>query len=882
MFASGQIRTKEHAVSLKTFEITGDRVGLVSSFFRLVYDAILLTSINLDDVDIQPASTEDDVARIWMRLFRAARTSNDIDISQLVEALHRHRGFPAILTPEDLHAAVKILITSLPESLVAMLFSFETHCSACNATEVKGLMKLLASSDLTLQDALSRAFHMCSTCRSSSGIAMKTPPVLFAAVFPASNRILSIPLQFNIDKMHNALLGAVTLPQSGTPGMNRNAYAIIVDVDNKSSDEIFVVNAVAGSSIRAESTRVQEVTYLKPDKVVRYLRDCHAGAVYSKLGSIQALFYLNINMINADLRSKLLSQFRELQPEVPQLTRSAIVAAPTYTQDVPIQSETPQVLEATPKMPVLPAYVPPAFSRRASYCQCNFSENIFLWVVIIIVGAIALIALIMSAVVIGWINTTLVVNRFVVQNQAAIGVPNIQNAQQFDTVLTNDPLIQVPMMTRAGRRGAEGRQSSDLIRAPPATQTQFTLYTERANMSALDTVNFTNRNISFTTLDVTTLTVNGASNFLGSMTVNCPVTSPTINLSTCMVNTSTLMFNAGLTQGPNAIVSRLDVQVLNATQLNATNALVVNTLNAGKVSTNLCFANFSTVLTQFNATAATSLMGTTSFLKNATMSTFLVIGPTASIDVQGMNTSITMNNMVFVGNSVGGLKTISLDNIMFNFAGKSATFLDVTTTTLAAANGTFANLTTANASVTSNFTDLGPSQFSGNVNMSTSLNFTTNGFRVFNKNMTFQGTNPMLTNTSNVINFVNDYLNVTNFNATSISGNLDMPSVTNLSVTNLSVDTIYLKQFMNGQNGNTSIVTVPAANFVPANLTSNFLNTSKLNTSDINASLVNSTKIVGGTIGANTTLSAANATLNNATIPTLTANSIKISGTITP
>lgn len=579
MFESERIKSPGNSLALSTYPIDGDPYGLVSGFFRLVSTTLSVCNINIQDAKYNPESDEASTAEIWITMLRIAQTSKaPINMAVLVDSL----SGAEIHSPGDYSASLKSVISSFPKALASDLFSYDLKCTACNKEESWAIMRNAAEGQTSLSEYLSSSLDRCPNCNAHYTLQVVRSPVLLLSVLPESG-IENIPLRITL---HNHSL-AVSAWVADHMYLNRQGqrkrenYTVFVDPNNFNTDEIFVLYAPKQSSLRGTNTnRVAELTFLKPRKIIPYLRNSKEGQVFNMLGSIRIIAYVGLEYLSSSLRKKLVRQMEEIQPSPPVNIRYVDNIRPKPQE---VEYSEMSVTEESSSPPPPPAIVYETYEALAPptkrSCRAKFYDDWLLWLVIFLLLLFCIVLLILDIIIYAFLDGTLVVNNLLVKNQALVGFSS-----------TTDPNIP---------RNFPGISSS-----APATY-NLLVNTGIANW--------------FTTLGWAAQT-----QFVGNVTFDT-LTAAAINTGTLGVtgaanmnniNAQTIQFSTSMTQGQAATVDTWTTRMSTSETVVASQNLRANTAT---ITTETVGTATITTLTATNAninaltTAGATLNGQTTF-----------------------------------------------------------------------------------------------------------------------------------------------------------------------------------------------------------------------------------------------------------------------------
>ncbi|TNJ28676.1 hypothetical protein GMRT_13203 [Giardia muris] len=249
------------AASIMTYVITGDPVGIVGSFLRILHQALVyLTNWPESVEDLCVDSKWRHAASFWTRHLREIVANQmRIDVTQLVTALYQ-LGYTGTLTAEN----YDLIVSSLPDRLATFLMGQSVRCSTCGRINVPSACNVYPD---TIVQELCREGRACTLC---GGLLEVTRPLIQSLFLPEDGNISLPPKTKSSDGVNQRCLLAV-LTNAGEPAVDVLCIFVCVRASaTRKVDERYALYAHEGSKLR-KTSRAAEVTYLKGVRVARYL-----------------------------------------------------------------------------------------------------------------------------------------------------------------------------------------------------------------------------------------------------------------------------------------------------------------------------------------------------------------------------------------------------------------------------------------------------------------------------------------------------------------------------------------------------------------------------------------------------------------------------------
>lgn len=457
------------AATVLSYTLDGDNSGLISSFFRVIHQVLVLQKVELESLPFSQAEQGSPSFKQWIPLLTSALQHNiaSIKIDSLVGSF---------FSADNEKNSVSALLKSLPSTIYDILFRAPSKCPTCGHVDTEPCLFLTEGE--SIESRLQRV-SSCSMCESK--IPMLTSEPLVQCLYLPRGYSHSIPMR---PSSSNLLLGAFITVSNGYYMCTFINYHISRgQAANLIKDRYFLLYAPHNSPLRsAPGSRAAELTYLKYKKVKRYIDSPATSSEATLLGSPVYAIYFSMNSFTDTVREQLYTIFTEeprpqqtepIAPPTTESTSKLLTTKPPPIVEIPVidvrdhysfsryeeeSSDKNAIIEkaivASPSISVVPIQqqeIMYVTTRR--YCQ-DCRDH---WIIYLLLGCLSLAIIILFVLVILFYLKldNIVVTNLLVTRRAFLGFsdwdsPDIPKDQIPSTNGTNSTMQNYSLVTTRG------------------------------------------------------------------------------------------------------------------------------------------------------------------------------------------------------------------------------------------------------------------------------------------------------------------------------------------------------------------------------------------------------------------------------------------------
>eukprot|EP00702_Spironucleus_salmonicida_P004359 EST45650.1 Hypothetical protein SS50377_14222 [Spironucleus salmonicida] len=452
------------------------------------------------------SKAQEQIQQEWSKCINLALNNQNIDVTLLSSLLHP--------LPLSTGMAIKKCIETLPKEVLQQLFSIQYICQSCGQQEL--ITAIFPSSNHQQKRACSKCSHQL--------IINKSPII-------ASFSGELMPSSFISNNDTYVLL----------TGFSRKDYIFSIFSDFYSKNQFHY--ALSCNQQAQTSLQINDMTFLDPNKANQWIQG--QGQIIKTAGKLEFYMFFNLSFCEIVMREKL-NKMYEIQPITPKLQ-------PVLNS---VQHETPLI------------YQPQAQVTQQKAVFNSIEINWCMWLIIAILIGMFLISLVLMSLITHRLNSTMVLNDLIIQRQAFLGLPSVQNLDQMNRFLANPTNIQQKQMFF-------DQNVYQTISKKQLTASEFSVYTQQLYAQNV-TASTANLASSQTSMDC------AGDNLLLTVT---QLINPTVtNLNLNILNAKNLTFTSALTFQQNTDFSQLNIDQLTTNNIitasiEATDLISISDLN---------------------------------------------------------------------------------------------------------------------------------------------------------------------------------------------------------------------------------------------------------------------------------------------------------------
>lgn len=479
MFAASTHPTRGGKAALSSYEIRGDRQGILGSFFRLVHSSLEICREDLARQALQPAragEVESSLGEVWLALLGQASdilesfstAPNGRTLSVIATAEGRDPAVGESVTPlwsggatvdlrplmsavadqefqteQSIEKAVVNLVESLPVNTRRTLFYSQFECKHCRKL-FETFSPLLMPSPPNSGTVRSRpvSCECGALARFVRGPVVSLPmlqrqedqaigPVLTKMGHPAPRGCTQVP-----PPVEHFLTSVIASKQAAPGGRKRESYCVFVNTASRSDTKVFALYAFANSSLRTRTgSKAGELTFLLRDKFLKFLSDDTQGGVHSAIGTLDILCYMDSDKMRPEAKIRLANQYPAPPPESPP-SPAPVVERPLPPEETMSDSasESYETTEESSEPSQEPLPKPPTYAPipraeptpkqeqpRGGCCGGACDGHALLWTAIVILFILIIILAILIGVLFSKLTGTIETDYLLVRRVAVIG-----------------------------------------------------------------------------------------------------------------------------------------------------------------------------------------------------------------------------------------------------------------------------------------------------------------------------------------------------------------------------------------------------------------------------------------------------------------------------
>jgi len=483
MFAASARPTRGGKAGLSSYEIRGDRQGILGSFFRLVHSSLEICREDLARRALQPAregETESPFGAVWLRLLNeASDILNSLSVApsgrtlsviataegytpasgEDITPLQGDGGTPLNLEPllqvvadqefetdQTIEDTVIRLVDSLPLNLRRTLFYSQFECRRCGRSfETFAPLKLSSPPNASTVCARPVRCECGGSARFVRGPVISLPmlqrrdgqpigPVITKMGYPAPRDCTQVP-----PPVEHFLTSVITSKPGSGGSRKRESYCVFVNTASRSDTKVFALYSFANSSLRTKSGgKAAELTFLLREKFLKFLTDDTQGGVHSAIGSLAILCYMDSDKMRPEAKSRIADQYPTVRTEPPPpVSPEPRVEAPLPKEDTVGESSdsdsydsydepTEEENEELPKGPTLEPFrtverKPSPEPAPRDCCAGSCAGHVLLWTAIIILFILIIILAVLVGILFSKLSGTFETDDLLVRHRAVIG-----------------------------------------------------------------------------------------------------------------------------------------------------------------------------------------------------------------------------------------------------------------------------------------------------------------------------------------------------------------------------------------------------------------------------------------------------------------------------